>query len=458
MLKEQESVLTVLQQKLGLNSETAKVLVVGLGSTGLSVARFLKNIGLQFAIVDSRNKPPEIDRMVEEMPDVAVFTGGFDQAAFEVATHLLVSPGVSLDELSIQKSMQAGCQVVSDIDLFACATDKPIVAITGSNGKSTVTTLLGEMAKHAGIDAAIGGNLGVPALDLLQQSASITVLELSSFQLERTSVLEPVAATVLNVSDDHLDRHQSLERYAAEKQRIFNGQGVMVLNRDDPRVMVMREAGRTVRTFSVQQQADYYWDQQQNMLMAGDEAVMPATELALQGLHNIANALAAIALADAAGFKREPMRQALRRFQGLPHRMQTVAEVNGVQWINDSKATNVGACVAALNGFDRNVVLIAGGDAKGADLSALTPAVAEHCKAVIVMGKDGALIADSVTDDMPRYTAEHMNEAVEMAHKVAKKGDVVLLSPACASLDQYKNYRQRGDKFTRAVKQQVQSI
>jgi len=458
MLNEQESVLTVLQQKLGLNPEAAKVLVVGLGSTGLSVARFLKNIGLQFAIVDSRNKPPGSDRMIEEMPDVAVFTGGFDQAAFDVATHLVVSPGVSLDELSIQKAMQAGCKVLSDIDLFACATDKPIVAITGSNGKSTVTTLLGEMARQAGIEVGVGGNLGVPALDLLQQPASMYVLELSSFQLERTSILEPVAATVLNISDDHLDRHRSLERYAAEKQRIFNGHGCMVLNLDDPRVMAMREAGRTVRTFSVQQKADYYWDQKQNMLMAGDEAVIAATELALQGLHNSANALAAIALADAAGFEREPMRQALRRFQGLPHRMQKVAEVNGVQWINDSKATNVGACVAALKGFDRNVVLIAGGDAKGADLSALTPAVTEHCKAVIVMGKDGALIADAVSDDIPRYTAEHMNEAVKMAQNVAKKGDVVLLSPACASLDQYKNYSQRGDKFARAVKQQVQSI
>jgi UDP-N-acetylmuramoylalanine--D-glutamate ligase len=442
-----------LQQKLGLEVESAKVLVVGLGSTGLSVARFLKNLGFQLAIVDSRDKPPQVDELAESMSDVAVFSGGFDQAAFDVATHLVVSPGVSLQEHSIQRAIAAGCRIVSDIDLFACATNKPVIAITGSNGKSTVTTLLGEMAKACGIKVAIGGNLGVPALDLLDETTELYVLELSSFQLERTRLLEPVGATVLNISEDHLDRHYDLEQYARAKQQIFNGQGVMVLNQDDERVMAMQAPNRDIRTFSIKQVADYWWDREQNQLKAGETNLIPAQDLILQGSHNIANALAAIALGDAAGIARDAMMQVLRQFKGLPHRMQLVSKTKGVHWINDSKATNVGACVAALNGFSNNVILIAGGDAKGADLNDLVPAVTRHCKAVIVMGKDGAAIAESLHGRLPVFRAEPLDEAVKVADSLAQPGDVVLLSPACASLDQYKNYKQRGELFMQAVMQ-----
>ncbi len=457
MKSHEVKLLQQLQQKLALTQDNAKLLVVGLGSTGLSIARFLKNLGFQFAIVDSRDKPPQVNELAEEMPDVAVFSGGFDQAAFEVATHMVISPGVSLQEQTIQRAMQAGCQLVSDIDLFACATGKPVIAITGSNGKSTVTTLLGEMGKAAGIKTAIGGNLGVPALDLLDDSVELYVLELSSFQLERTRLLEPVAATVLNISEDHLDRHDDIEQYAQAKRQIFNGQGVMLLNQDDPKVLAMQTAERDYRTFSILQPADYWWDSAQNLLKAGDEGLMAAQDLALQGTHNIANALAAIALGDVAGFARDKMIQVLKTFKGLPHRMQLVGETGGVCWINDSKATNIGACVAALNGFAGNVILIAGGDAKGADLNELAPAVTAHCKAVIVMGKDGPVIEQSLHGQLPVYRAGQMIEAVDIAGSVAQPGDIVLLSPACASLDQYKNYSQRGDLFSQAVKQREQA-
>ncbi len=453
----QAKLLRQLQQKLALDVECAKVLVVGLGSTGLSIARFLKRLGFQFAIVDSRDQPPQVEELADTMADVALFSGGFDQAAFEVATHLVVSPGVSLQEQTIQRAIQSGCQVISDIDLFACATDKPVIAITGSNGKSTVTTLLGEMGRASGIETAIGGNLGVPALDLLSESVALYVLELSSFQLERTRLLEPVAATVLNISEDHLDRHHDLDQYAQAKQRIFNGSGVMVLNQDDPAVMAMQEQGRDCRTFSIRRPADYWWDAQLNQLTAGDESLMSAKELALQGTHNIANALAAIALGDVAGIARDKMIQVLKQFRGLPHRMQLVADAHGVRWINDSKATNVGACVAALNGFAGNVILIAGGDAKGADLNELAPAVKSHCKAVIVMGKDGPAIAESLQGQLPVYRAGQISEAVKTAGSLAKSGDVVLLSPACASLDQYRNYMQRGELFVQAVRQWEQA-
>ncbi len=447
----QAKLLQQLKQKLALQPGSAKVLVVGLGSTGLSIARFLKKSGFQFAIVDSRDKPPQVDLLAEEMSDVAVFSGGFDHAAFEVATHLVVSPGVSLLEDSVQRAIQAGCKIISDIDLFACATDKPVIAITGSNGKSTVTTLLGEMGKAAGIKTAIGGNLGVPALDLLDDEVQLYVLELSSFQLERTSLLEPVAATVLNISEDHLDRHHSLGQYAQAKQRIFNGQGVMVLNQDDPMVMAMRTGGRDERTFSIVQRANYWWDSEKNQLKAGDELLMSGQDLALQGTHNIANALAAVALGEVAGMARNKMVQVLKTFKGLAHRMQLVARMNGVSWINDSKATNVGACIAALQGFKGNVILIAGGDAKGANLEELVPVVKQHCKAVVVMGKDGPVIAQSLEGKLPVYTAKQIDEAVRTAGSLAKTGDVVLLSPACASLDQFKNYMQRGDLFVQAV-------
>ncbi len=447
------AITTLLKQHFALDPETAKVLVVGLGNTGISVAHYLQSLGFQFAIIDSRAKPPMMDEFFQQMPDTPVFTGGFDEAAFKVATHLVVSPGVSLNEQAIIKARANGSKIVSDIDLFACSVDAPIVAISGSNGKSTVTTMLGEMAKAAGMEVGVGGNLGTPALDLLALNAQLYVLELSSFQLERTSALNAVSATVLNISADHLDRHADIAEYAREKQRIFRGEGVMVINIDDPVVLAMQDHCRTTMTFSINKTADFHLAYQgdSEYLMHHESCLMPLAELPLEGRHNAANALAALALGVSIGLDEQVMCDALRKFRGLSHRMQRVAEIRGVTWVNDSKATNIGACVAALQGYARKVILIAGGDAKGADMNELTPAITEKAKYVVLIGKDADLIKQALNGCVPVYSADNMTQAVQIAADLAEAGESVLLSPACASLDQYKNYQDRGDKFTKAV-------
>jgi UDP-N-acetylmuramoylalanine--D-glutamate ligase len=447
------AITALLKKNFALDPETAKVLVVGLGNTGISVAHYLQGLNFNFAIIDSRGKPPMMDEFFQQMPDTPVFTGGFDEAAFKVATHLVVSPGVSLNEQAIMKAIANGSKIVSDIDLFACSVDAPIVAISGSNGKSTVTTMLGEMAKATGMKVGVGGNLGTPALDLLALNAQLYVLELSSFQLERTSALNAVAATVLNVSADHLDRHVDMAEYAREKQRVFRGDGVMVINADDPVVYAMRDDGRKVFTFSINKKADFYlgYKDDTEYLMHDETCLMPLAELPLEGRHNAANALAALALGVAVGLDEQIMCDALRIFKGLSHRMQRVAEIRGVTWVNDSKATNIGACVAALQGYARKVILIAGGDAKGADMNELTPAIKEKAKSVVLMGKDAGLIKQALNGCVPVYSADNMAQAVEIAAGLADVGESVLLSPACASLDQYKNYQDRGEKFTKAV-------
>jgi UDP-N-acetylmuramoylalanine--D-glutamate ligase len=394
-----------------------------------------------------------MNEFFQQMPDTPVFTGGFDEDAFKVATHLIVSPGVSLNEQAIMKAIANGAKIVSDIDLFACSVEAPIVAISGSNGKSTVTTMLGEMAKAAGVKVAVGGNLGTPALDLLASNAQLYVLELSSFQLERTSVLNAAAATVLNVSADHLDRHADMAEYAREKQRVFRGDGVMVINIDDPVVCAMQDDSKKTLTFSINKKADFHlaYKDGAEYLMHDEACLMPLAELPLEGRHNAANALAALALGVAVGLNEQAMCDALRKFKGLSHRMQRVAEIRGVTWVNDSKATNIGACVAALQGYARKVILIAGGDAKGADMNELAPSIKEKAKSVVLMGKDAGLIKQALDGCVPVYPADTMVQAVQIAAGLADAGDSVLLSPACASLDQYKNYQDRGEKFTKAV-------
>jgi UDP-N-acetylmuramoylalanine--D-glutamate ligase len=448
-----DAILQSLKNKFFLEPKHSKVLVVGLGDTGISVAHYLYKLGFHFAVTDSRDKPPLKDAFLQVMPDTPIFTGGFDESAFQVATHLIVSPGVSLTEISIVKATANGSRIVSDIDLFACSVDVPIVAITGSNGKSTVTTMLGEMAKYAGIKVGVGGNLGTPALDLLAQDADLYVLELSSFQLERTSVLNAAAATVLNISADHLDRHETIARYAYEKETIFKGTGVMVINIDDPLVNDMRVSDRETLTFSIKTKADFYVDVQDNeeCLMQANIALMPLAELPLEGRHNAANALAALALGKAVGLDPFVMCGALKVFKGLEHRMQRVAEIKGVTWVNDSKATNIGACVAALEGYQRKVILIAGGDAKGADMNELSPVVKEKAKSIVLIGKDAGLIRQALNDCVPVYEAKSMVQAVQICAELAEIGDSVLLSPACASIDQYKNYQDRGNQFAKAV-------
>jgi UDP-N-acetylmuramoylalanine--D-glutamate ligase len=404
-------------------------------------------------VVDSRENPPNAEELKALNSAIKLTAGAFQTQDFATATHLIVSPGISLNESIIQTAVQNGAKIVGEMDLFACATDKPIVAITGANGKSTVTTMVGEMGKAAGKITAVGGNLGTAMLDLLADDVDLYVLELSSFQLERSHVLNAAAATVLNVTADHLDRHKDMDDYAAQKQKIFRGNGVMVLNADDGYVAAMADATRQQAWFSIQKNSGFHIANRNGVewLVNEETYFMPCSDLPLEGRHNQANALAALALGQAVGLDKAAMCSALRNFVGLNHRMQKVAVKNGVVWVNDSKATNIGACIAALEGYGQKVILIAGGDGKGADMNELRPVASAKTKSVIVMGKDATLIEQALQDCVPLYQAGSMIEAVRIAAHLAKAGDTVLLSPACASLDQYKNYADRGNQFAAAV-------
>jgi UDP-N-acetylmuramoylalanine--D-glutamate ligase len=422
----------ILKEKFNLTPD-AKIIVVGEGITGTSVANFLQAHDLPFSTVDSRK---------------AAFT--FD--TFKGATHLIVSPGVALSEPTIAVALNSGTKLVSDIDLFAAVVNVPIVGITGSNGKSTVTTMLGDMARACGKNVGVGGNLGKPALDLLDPKADLYVLELSSFQLERSHVLNAAAETVLNISADHLDRHDDLENYAQTKQVIFSGDGVMVLNLDDEMILKMRKESRKTLTFSVKQKADFYLAN--HNLMHCEKVLMPLADFPLEGKHNAANALAAFALGSAIGLDLSACAKALRTFKALHHRMEKVSSKNGINWVNDSKATNIGACVAALEGYDEKVILVAGGEGKGQDMNELAPVIQAKAKAVILIGKDAPQIETAINqlaEIIPTYHAQDMQEVAAIASHVAKSGDTVLLSPACASLDQYKNYQDRGNQFAAAI-------
>jgi len=457
---ERESALDVktVFSSLGLDYQS-RVLVIGLGKTGLSVTRFLASLNLKVAVVDSRPAPPELGTLRELLPDVAVFTGGFSSHAFKAATHLIVSPGVSLEIPEIKEAVMRGVELISDVDLFACVARAPVIAISGANGKSTVTCLVGAMAEADGKKAIVGGNLGTPALDMLRDDIQLYILELSSFQTERTRLLEPSAATVLNISPDHMDRYPGLEAYAEAKRRIFNGSGVMALNEDDALVAAMARSDRDCRWFSTrpESRADYRLEtiNGEEWLVACDEPLLRGCEVRIKGRHNLANALAAVALGDAMGFARSSMVRALKQFSGLDHRMQWVAEQGGVTWINDSKATNIGACIAALEGLQGVAVLIAGGDGKGADFSLLAPVAEKKLRAAILMGRDAGLLEAHLGKIVKTVRVENMKQAVAAARTQAQPGDTVLLAPACASLDQYKDYQERGRIFVEQVRVQV---
>ncbi len=442
-------------------AKAPKTLIVGLGKTGLSVARYLRAQGVSVAVTDSRANPPGMEQARLEMPDTALFTGGFDPDAFAAAELLVVSPGVPVSEPLVAQAVARGAPVIGDIELFAQAVRAPVVAITGSNGKSTVTSLLGQMARLAGVRVAVGGNLGEPALDLLDEGVELYVLELSSFQLETTQTLAPKAATVLNVSADHMDRYPSLEDYAAAKARVFDHAEIAVLNRDDPVVRAMAgraqaEIGFTLADprsrddFGLIERAGETW------LVRGQEPLMATGEIAVAGRHNLANALAALALGSACGLPVTSMREALRRFRGLPHRTVLVAARRGVRWYDDSKGTNPGATVAALRGLvdpagSGRAVLIAGGDCKGADFSPLLPVVRDAARAVVLIGRDAPLLERVLRGAVPLLHARDMEDAVALAADAALPGDCVLLSPACASFDMFDNYEHRGRVFAAAV-------
>jgi UDP-N-acetylmuramoylalanine--D-glutamate ligase len=442
-------------------SVAGKTLVVGLGKTGLSCARYLRSQGIFAAVTDSRANPPGLRQLREELPEVAVFVDGFEPEVFAAADRLVVSPGVPMAEPLIQDAMARGIEVLGDIELFARVAQAPICAITGSNGKSTVTTMVGEMANAAGLRVAVGGNLGEPALDLLDTSVELYVLELSSFQLETTSGLHAHAATVLNVSADHMDRYPSLAAYAETKGRIYRNARLAVVNRDDPIVSALPRDSSVEMGFTLKEPADNDFglrvEDGVSWICQGPRRLMPASEVRIPGMHNLANALAALALASGCGLPIASACDVLRRFAGLPHRSELVAERGGVCWYDDSKGTNPGATVAALDGLvpsggPSRAVLIAGGDGKGADFAPLLPAVKRAARAVVLIGRDAELIAKVLDGEVALVGAATMKEAVERAAELARPGDVVLLSPACASFDMFEGYEQRGRVFAEAVR------
>lgn len=445
-----------------LNAAAAvKTLIVGLGKTGLSCARYLRARGIPVAVADSRRTPPGLVEAREQMPDLALFVGGFDPDVFAATERLIVSPGVSLREPSIASAMARGVPVLGDIELFAQAALAPVAAITGSNGKSSVTTLLGQMARLAGVRTAVGGNLGEPALDLLDNEVELYVLELSSFQLESTWSLKAHAATVLNITADHMDRYDGFEHYAATKARIYRGARTAVINGDDPQVRAMAgEAAVDLRfslgppeadsDFGLIEHAGEPW------LARGQTPLLPSREVAAKGRHNLANALAALAMGQACGLPEPAMLEALHTFHGLPHRTDLVARKGGVAWYDDSKGTNPGATVAALDGLidpagAARAVLIAGGDCKDADFAPLVPAVQRAARAVVLMGRDAPMIEGFIKGRVRILHARNMDEAVSLAFDAARPGDSVLLSPACASFDMFDGYEHRGRMFTAAV-------
>lgn len=433
-----------------------QVLVVGLGKSGTSSARYLAREGARLSLTDSRAAPPGLDELRSQLPDTAFHCGAFTapeplgQYAFAV-----LSPGVPLDDPFVQQLREAKVELLGDIELFARAANAPVIGITGSNGKSTVTTLVGEMAKAAGLRVAVGGNLGTPALDLLGDDVQLYVLELSSFQLETTEHLNLVAATVLNISPDHLDRHGSLERYIAAKARIYRHAEVAVVNRDDRATHTGAHTARRVVSFGLDASSGHHYGLAQpdgaTALARGATSLLALRELRIAGLHNAANALAAIALAEAAGIAEAGILAALRSFPGLAHRCEWVAEQNGVSWINDSKGTNVGATLAALQGLEGPLVWLGGGQGKGQDFRALAEPLSRKARLAIVFGADAEAIQRDLGGQVKTVRVADLAEAVAAAQSAAKPGDRVLLSPACASLDQFKNYEERGSRFRALV-------
>ncbi len=432
-----------------------RVLVLGLGDSGLSAARWVQQQGGAVRAADTRADPPRARDYSGELR-----TGPFAEALLEGVDLVCISPGLSLQEAVVQAAIARSVPVVGDIELFAWQvrsdTASRVLAISGTNGKTTVTALTGHLLRAAGIECEVAGNIGPAALDALMKRRAppaAWVLELSSYQLETTWSLEPDAAAVLNLSEDHLDRYAGMEDYAAAKARIFMGEGAQVLNRDDARSISMGLPGREQVTFGLGAPgAEGQWGVVDGMVHEGALPVLPLSELQIRGAHNAANALAACALARSLGASREALAQGLRTFRGLPHRLQLVAERGGVAWYDDSKGTNVGAAVAALQGLGRPALLIAGGEGKGQDFAPLAPAVAAHARHVLLIGRDAPLIERALASSgVPLERCATLEQAVALAAQRARAGDAVLLSPACASFDMFRDYRHRGEVFAAAV-------
>lgn len=434
-----------------------RVLVLGLGDTGISAVRYLKSRGIAVSAADSRENPPR----ASELQDIAVAAGPFRPEILEGIDLVLISPGLSLQEPVVKRAKEAGIPVIGDVELFAreiSARDPApkLIAITGSNGKSTVTAMAGEICGKSGMDTVVAGNIGLPVLETLDRKPFVYVLELSSFQLETLESLDARAAVVLNISEDHLDRYASIEEYAKAKSAIFRGNGIQVLNRDDPATLAMLLPGRKHLTFGSslpQGDAEYGLIREggEIFLARGSRRLMKSSELRVAGLHNALNALAALALCSCLDIPEVIQLQALREFRGLPHRVEKIGELRGVSFFDDSKGTNVGATVAALNGLDGKAVVILGGDGKGQDFSPLKEAVENHARAVVLIGRDAPVIQKAISGvRVPILSAKDMQEAVSSAFGAAIEGDAVLLSPACASFDMFRNYVHRAEAFADA--------
>ncbi|TNF35023.1 MAG: UDP-N-acetylmuramoyl-L-alanine--D-glutamate ligase [Gammaproteobacteria bacterium] len=435
--------------------------VVGMGQTGLSAVRYLVAKGESPVVMDTREQPPLLETFRKEFPQLSLVTGVLDAAVLAAADELIVSPGVALETPAIAQALAKGVTLGSDVDLFCEACDAPVLAITGSNGKSTVTAWVGDMAQRAGKRAGVGGNLGTPALDLLKDAPlDVAVLELSSFQLERVHALAADVATILNITPDHQDRYADMAAYHRAKHRIYKGARHVVYSREDALTQPLMAVGQSASSFGLSEPDLGHWGIRQQdgetWLCRGIDNWLPVSAMRLQGRHNWLNALAALAIGEAAGFARQAMLDSLQGFAGLPHRCVPVATINGVHFVNDSKGTNVGASIAAIEGVAVTpavrVVLIAGGEPKDQSFADLAPVMARHGRSAILIGKAAGELASVLAPVVPVTHAGSMPDAVAKAQQVAHAGDVVLLSPACASFDMFRDYADRGEHFVAAVK------
>ena len=446
-----EPAFSLLKKPAAIPLKGKRVLVLGLGDTGLSVANWVEQEGGMVRAADTRAAPPRRNDFAGEL-----HTGKFKSSLLKDIDLVCISPGLSLQEELIQAAVAKDIPVVGDIELFAWAAKGKVLAVTGTNGKSTVTALTGHLLRSAGVDCEVAGNISPPALDALRKRKNppaAWVLELSSYQLETTWSLEPEAAALLNLSEDHLDRYAGLAQYAQAKARIFVGQGAQVLNRCDSASMALALPGRVEITFGLDAPSmPEDFGIADGWMMRGKDRILAVADLPLSGAHNASNALAACALAHLGGVPLAALAGGLRSFHGLPHRMQRVALRGGVEWLDDSKGTNVGATVAALNGLSKKAVLILGGEGKGQNFAPLASAIRAHAKQVLLIGRDAALIEKAIAaSDVPAERIASMGKAVVRAAQIAVPGDVVLLSPACASFDMFRDYKQRGEAFAAAV-------
>lgn len=446
-----------------MQKQTENIVILGMGVSGLSAARYFSAQGKNVQIVDSRSQPPLLEQFRNELPNMKYHLGGFDQHIINGASELILSPGLAKSEVAIQQALNLGIPVVGDVEVFARTVQAPIIAITGSNGKSTVTRLVTLMAQAAKIDAVEGGNIGIPVLDLIaageQAETQFYVLELSSFQLETTKSLRAHASVVLNLSPDHMDRYESFDDYCQAKMSIYQGCRYSIFNLDDATLQIQMEKSEFLVSFSLQDEsADFYLHKASAQLMHGEESIISIGEMKLQGMHNCANALAACALAHTMGVSKRAMAETLRSYPGLPHRTQLVCNRHEIKWFNDSKGTNVGASCAAIQSVGglpgvRKLVLIAGGVGKGADYQPLLEVCQQFVSAVVLMGEDADLLQDVLqTGSFSIHRAADMQQAVTLAAEFAAPGDAVLLSPAGASFDFYRNYMERGDHFEKLLK------